>query len=410
MKIIDLFVLLLLFNAVLSGQGKRVISGAEVLLTKEMKLIVGKRIGIITNHTAILPNDKHIIDEIFKNPSVNILTLFGPEHGIRGDAAAGEHISSSTDEKTKIPIISLYGERRKATKEMLKDIDVLLFDIQDVGARFYTYISTLFYGIQAAAENDIEIIVLDRPNPIGGLKVDGPVLDKEHISFVGIAPLPIMHGMTVGELAKYFVGEKLVGNFNNVKLTVVKMENWTRDMYFDECQLPWLSPSPNIPSLNTAVVYPGTCLIEATNVSEGRGTYNPFLTIGAPFINSDELIHELSKYAIEGILIKKVEFIPDSIPSMVNNPKQRGKLCKGIKIEVTDREKFEPVKFGFILLHSLKKLFKEFEIREKSYYRLGGKTSGYKQLISLVHPEEIFKSWEEQLNEFLEIRKKYLLY
>jgi len=237
MKIIDLFVLLLLFNAVLSGQGKRVISGAEVLLTKEMKLIEGKRIGIITNHTAILPNDKHIIDEIFKNPSVNILTLFGPEHGIRGDAAAGEHISSSTDEKTKIPIISLYGERRKATKEMLKDIDVLLFDIQDVGARFYTYISTLFYGIQAAAENDIEIIVLDRPNPIGGLKVDGPVLDKEHISFVGIAPLPIMHGMTVGELAKYFVGEKLVGNFNNVKLIVVKMENWTRDMYFDECQL-----------------------------------------------------------------------------------------------------------------------------------------------------------------------------
>lgn len=410
MKLLFVSLLVLLCNINIFPQRNVVVPGADILISREMNLIEGKRVGIITNHTAILSDGTHLVDALVKNPKVRIISLFGPEHGVRGDAAAGEHISSGVDEKTNIPVISLYGERRKATKEMLKDIDVLIFDIQDVGARFYTYISTLFYGIQSAAENNIPIIVLDRPNPIGGIKVDGPVLDMKHTSFVGIAPIPIMHGMTVGELAKYFAGEKLIGDFNDVMLTVVKMENWKRSMYFDDCKLPWLNPSPNIPSLNTAIVYPGTCLIEATNVSEGRGTHDPFLTIGAPFINSEELIKELKEFDIKGITLTATDFTPDSIPNMVNNPKQRGKLCHGIKINVTEREKFEPVKFGFLLLYSLRKLYGDLEIREKSFYRLGGKTESYKQLASLEKPEKIFKSWEKELKEFLTIRSKYLLY
>jgi len=410
MKLLFISLLIIVSNILMISQRNAVVSGADVLLSREIKLIEGKRVGIITNHTAILSDGSHLVDALVKIPNVKIISLFGPEHGVRGDAAAGEHINSGVDEKTNIPVISLYGEHHKATKEMLKDIDVLIFDIQDVGARFYTYISTLFYGIQSAAENNIPIIVLDRPNPIGGIKVDGPVLDMKHTSFVGIAPIPIMHGMTVGELAKYFVGEKLVGDFKDVKLTVVKMENWKRSMYFDECKLPWLNPSPNIPGLNTAIVYPGTCLIEATNVSEGRGTYDPFLTIGAPFINSEELIKELRGFDIKGISLSEANFTPDSIPNMVNNPKQRGKHCYGIKITVTEREKFEPVKFGFILLYSLKKLYGDFELREKSFYRLAGKTEAYTQLTSLEKPEKIFKSWESELKEFLTIRSKYLLY
>lgn len=410
MKLLLVSFLIFLISINLLPQRNLVVSGADILVSHEIKLIEGKRVGIITNHTAILSDGSHLVDALVKNPKVRIVSLFGPEHGVRGDAAAGEHIISGVDEKTNIPVISLYGERRKATKEMLKDIDVLIFDIQDVGARFYTYISTLFYGIQSAAENEIPIIVLDRPNPISGIKVDGPVLDMKHTSFVGIAPIPIMHGMTVGELAKYFVGEKLIGDFKDVKLTVVKMENWKRSMYFDECKLPWLNPSPNIPNLNTAIVYPGTCLIEATNVSEGRGTYDPFLTIGAPFINSEELITELGHYDIKGISLSATQFTPDSIPKMVNSPKQRGKLCYGIKITVTEREQFEPVRFGFILLYSLKKLYSDFELREKSFYRLGGKTEGYKQIMSLEKPDKMFESWESELGEFLRVRSKYLLY
>jgi len=385
-------------------------TGADILISEKLDIIKGKGIGIVTNHTAILSNGTHIADTLVKIDGIKVIALFGPEHGIRGDAAAGEHIKGGIDSKTNIPVYSLYGEYRKPTKDMLKGIDVLIFDIQDVGARFYTYISTLFYTIQSAGENNLEVIILDRPNPIGGLKFDGPILDKKHLSFVGIAPIPIMHGMTVGELANYFVSEKLIGDFPNIKMTVLKMKNWKREMYFDECGLPWLKPSPNIPDLNTAIVYPGTCLYEATNVSEGRGTFEPFLTIGAPFINSEQLIKEIKLHKFSGVSIEPITFTPDSIPNMVNNPKHRNAKCNGIKIKVIDRKVFEPVEFGIILLYSMKKLFKEFELREKSFYRLTGQTKTYEQINTLISPEEIIKSWASGLDSFQKVRQKYLLY
>ena len=219
--------------------------GADQLLSENFHLIKNKKLGIVTNHTAVLSNGVHLVDTLNSIKDTKIVALFGPEHGIRGDNSAGETISHGVDSKTGIPVYSLYGKDRKPTKEMLKDVDVLIFDIQDVGARFYTYISTLFYTVQAAAENNIPLIVLDRPNPISGIYVDGPIRKPELSSFVGIAPLPIAHGMTIGELAKYFAGEKLIGENLIVDLKVIKMKNWDRNLFYDSFVSEWIKPSPN---------------------------------------------------------------------------------------------------------------------------------------------------------------------
>ncbi len=294
---------------------------------------------------------------------------------------------------------------------MLKDIEVLIFDIQDVGARFYTYISTLFYIVQAAAENNIPLIVLDRPNPINGIYVDGPLRKPELNSFVGIAPLPITHGMTIGELAKYFVGEKLIGENLKVDLQIIKMKNWDRNLFYDQLNSDWIKPSPNIPSLETAIVYPGTCLIEGTNISEGRGTDSPFLTIGAPFINSGELIEKLGKQNVKGIALEPISFTPIEIHAVVSNPKYKNEKCNGIKIKITDRHKFESVKFGIRLIAALHKLYpNEFKFRDDSFDRLAGDKSVRQKIIEGISGEEIIKSYQNELNGFKEIRKKYLLY
>ena len=324
--------------------------GADQLLSEEFRLIKNKKLGVVTNHTAVLSTGVHLVDRLHTIKDIEITALFGPEHGIRGDNAAGQTITHNVDSKTGIPIYSLYGKDKKPTKEMLKDVDVLIFDIQDVGARFYTYISTLFYVVKAAAENNIPLIVLDRPNPINGIYVDGPIRKPELNSFVGIAPLPIAHGMTVGELAQFFAGEKLIGDSVKVDLHVIKMENWNRNLFYDNFYSTWLKPSPNIPSLETAIVYPGTCLIEGTNVSEGRGTDAPFLTIGAPYINSDELIEELKKQKIDAVDFEPISFTPNEIPGVVSNPKYKNEDCNGIRIIVTDRDKCESVKLGIMLI------------------------------------------------------------
>jgi uncharacterized protein YbbC (DUF1343 family) len=384
--------------------------GADVLIRENLDLIKGKKIGIVTNHTAVLNNGIHLVDTLYKIDGTNIIALYGPEHGIRGSAPAGEKISDEVDEKTNIPVYSLYGQTRKPTTEMLKDVEVLIFDIQDVGARFYTYISTLFYTIEAGAENNIPVIILDRPNPINGKYVDGPIREKELTSFVGIAPIPITHGMTIGELSEYFVGEKLIKKADAANLTVIKMQNWNRNLFFDECDLKWLPPSPNIPDLETAIVYPGTCLIEGVNVSEGRGTMKPFLTIGAPYIISSELISELKSLNIDGISISPAAFTPIDIKEMASNPKYKGIECYGISISVTDRKKFESVKFGIKLVYALKKLYKEFEFRESSFERLSGSKELLKQIKAGIQPDDIFKTWKSGLDNFIKTREKYLIY
>jgi uncharacterized protein YbbC (DUF1343 family) len=345
-------VLNLIAIALAFSQQTRVKIGAEILIEKHLDLIKGKKIGIVTNHTGILPDGRHIVDVLNEIEGVKIVALFGPEHGIRGEVPDGKSISHGVDAKTGIPVFSLYGDVKKPTEEMLKDIDVLIFDIQDVGARFYTYISTMSYCMEACAEMGKKFIVLDRPNPIRGVYVDGPILEPRFKSFVGLHPIPVAHGMTVGELAKMFNDEGWLKNAVKADLTVVKMENYSRRMWFDQTGLPWVKPSPNMMTLKTAIVYTATCFIEGTNVSEGRGTQHPFEWIGAPWIDGEKLAKELNNYKLPGVKFEPISFTPTDIEKVTVDPKYEGEKCGGVYLNVYDREKFEPVKVGG--LHTLR--------------------------------------------------------
>ena len=403
--------LLLLALTVVSFPKNKVTTGADLLLSKEFNLIKGKKLGIVTNHSAILANGVHLVDTLFHRNDVSISALFGPEHGIRGDAPDGISITNGKDTRTGLPVYSLYGKINKPTPEMLKDVDVLVFDIQDVGARFYTFISTLFYTVQAAAENHIPLLILDRPDMISGDKVDGPVRKEGLKSFVGIAPIPIMYGMTIGELAKMYNESGMIGKDLKADLTVIKMEGWQRNYYYDDCDLKWVKPSPNIPDLETAIVYPGMCLIEGTNVSEGRGTHAPFLTIGAPYVNSKDLISELNKLNIPGVSFVEEDYTPVDIPNMTSNPKYKGELCHGIKSTITDRSKFAPVQFGINLIYALNKLYPEkFEFRGSRFDKLSGDTTIREQFKSGVTPDKIIAGWQNELDQFMNFRKQFLLY
>jgi len=399
--------LLLLLNISATFPQTRVITGAERFINEYIDSVKNLNIGIVTNHSAILQDGNHLVDALLKIDKIKIKALFGPEHGLKGNSPDGKKISNDFYEDTSIPIYSLYGERNKPTPEMLSGLDLMVFDIQDIGARFYTYISTLFYTIEACTENKIRLIILDRPNPIGGLYVDGPVLESELKSFVGIIPIPITHGMTVGELAS-MMNEK---HFESkCRLKVITMKNWRRNFYFDNCNLPWINPSPNIVNIDAAIIYPGLCLIEGTNISEGRGTYSPFLQIGAPFINSKELQEEILKYKIQGIIIDTVSFIPKSIAGMADKPKFLGLKCYGIKFQLNDREKFQSVRFGVALIDAIEKLYPDkFEFR-KGINRLYGKNNFAEEIFSEKPVDSIFKSWQKELAEFKDLRNNYLIY
>lgn len=388
-----------------------VLTGADVLVLENLHLIENKKLGIITNHTAILKNGIHLVDTLSKLQNINIVTLFSPEHGIRGDLPDGNVINDSIDIKTGIQIKSLYGKIRKPTKEYLKNIDLLIFDIQDVGARFYTYISTMYYAIQSASENNKPIVILDRPNPINGNTVNGPMLDTNFTSFVGITNLPIQHGMTIGELANYFNQPEILKTKKPADLTIVKMKNWKREFYFDDCELIWINPSPNIPNLETAVVYPGLCLIEGINISEGRGTFSPFTLIGSPYINSNEVINELNKFELKGLKLLDTAFTPVEIPNMASNPKYKNEKCNGILIKTTDRNNFNPIEFSIKLIYTFHKLYPEkFSFRESSIDRLWGSDNFRESILSGKTPNEIIELYQTKLNEFKKVREKYLLY
>jgi len=388
----------------------QIINGADLLFQKNLKLISGKNVGIVCNHTSLLSDGTHLVDTLLNQKDVKVNAIFTPEHGFRGLAEAGETVNYKNNFYKNIPIISLYGKERKPSRENLKDIEVLIFDIQDVGARFYTYISTLFYTLEAAGENNIPVVILDRPNPIGGKYVDGPVLNKKFKSFVGIAPIPIAHGMTIGELAKYFIGEKLVSNWKNNLLTIIKCKNWQREIPI-EFYHKWISPSPNINSIETAIVYPGNCLLEGTNISEGRGTKLPFIQIGAPFINPKDVISELNKLKIDGIELKPISFTPKDIPEMATNTKYKDERCNGLKIKIIDPAKFESVKFSVKLLSVLIKLYpNKFKFIDSSFDRLAGTSELRIRLSKNIDPEKIFMSWQKDLEKFKKTRKKYLLY
>ncbi|MGM7701841.1 exo-beta-N-acetylmuramidase NamZ family protein [Pseudalkalibacillus sp. Hm43] len=364
----------------------------------------GKKIGMILNHTSVTPSMDLSIDVLIEQ-GYDIVALFSPEHGLRGHVKEGQHISHETDPRTGLPVYSLYGKNKVPPDDWLKDIDVLLFDIQDLGVRFYTYIYTLANCMQVAGRLGKEFVVLDRPNPITGTRVEGNPLDLNFASFIGNYNLPIRHGMTVGELAAY-INEEF--GFN-ADLKVIKMEDWKREMWFDETSFQWTPPSPNAPSLDMAIVYPGTCFFEGTNVSEGRGTTKPFEWIGAPWINSFEWKKRLSTYSLEGVQFRETVFQPTT-------SKYEGETCFGLQVHVTDRETFQPVKTACAMMESLIQLHPEefswIQLKDGRYMVdliLG--TDGFRFALEQQSPLiQWLEREEEQLETFKVKREKYLLY
>ncbi len=407
-----LFFVIVLAVSFMSAKGPlKVIVGADMLFETRTDLIDGKRIGLITNHTALLADGTHLADALHEYGDAKLVALFGPEHGIRGDASDGSTVNDTLDAKTGVPVYSLYGKVNKPTPEMLKNVDVLVYDIQDVGARFYTFISTMFLCMEAAAEMHIPFVVLDRPNPIGGIKASGPIRLDSLKTFVGWAPIPIMHGMTVGELAVMANLQAWLKERKTARLTVVKMENWRRSQWYDETQLRWTKPSPNMRSLETATVYPGMCLLEGTNVSEGRGTELPFENIGAPWINGKDLAKQLNAQGLPGVQFEQTEFTPQEIPNVASHPKYSGQLCGGILLKVTDRKKFDAVKCGIAVVSGIHTLYQDSLIfRERGFDRLAGTPLIRQAVLDGKSAGEIVSLWRDELEEFNKLRNKSFLY
>ena len=378
-------------------ENKLALNGIDVLKRDGFALLEGKRVGLITNHTGRAREGTPTIDLLHKAPEVKLVALFSPEHGIRG-ALDHEKIANSTDEKTGLPIFSLYGETRTPTAEMLQEIDALVFDIQDVGARFYTYISTMGLAMEAAAKHKKQFIVLDRVNPINGEDVEGPLADLDKLSFIAHHPMPIRHGMTVGELAMLFNKERGI----NADLQVVRVEDWKRGAWFDETGLTWINPSPNMRSLTQATLYPGVCLLEPTNVSVGRGTDTPFEVIGAPWIDGRKLAEALNNANLPGVRFVPLRFTPKSSV-------HKDADCGGVNLIITDRRSFEPVTTGLELAVQLKKLFsKDFQIER--FNRLLVNQKIFDALRSGADARAMKQIWESELDSFRAIRRKYLLY
>ncbi len=374
----------------------RVLNGIDVLRQQNFAPLAGKRVGLITNQTGLAVDGATTIDLLFKSGVCKLVALFSPEHGIRG--VMDEKVVSSADDITGLPIYSLYGATLRPTAEMLRDIDVLVYDIQDVGARFYTYSTTMAYCMEEAARAKIPFYVLDRPNPIGGQAVEGPMLDADKTSFVGYMPLPVRHGMTLGELARYVNAEKKLG----ADLHVVPVEGWHRSFYFNDTGLLWVNPSPNMRSLVAAIFYPGVCLLEPTNVSVGRGTDTPFEVIGAPWIEPRRLAAELKAARLPGVDFVPLYFTPTASTN-------RGQRCGGVNLILMERDKFNSVLAGMTLISVLYRLYpKEFEIDR--IIRLLGNQQALNGLKNGRPPADVEQEASAGMRDFLAGRQKALIY
>ncbi len=353
----------------------------------------------------------HIVDVFDAFRDVEIVALFGPEHGIRGKAEDGEKLDSAHDPLRDIPVYSLYGHTRKPTAEMLQKIDVLVFDIQDIGARYYTYIYTMALAMEAAAEHGIEFVVLDRPNPINGKDVEGNILEPAFSTFVGMFPIPVRHGMTVGELARLFNGEGWLADGTQAKLTVVPMANWRRELWFDETGLTFIKPSPNMPDLETATLYPGACLLEGTNVSEGRGTNTPFKTLGAPWIDSKTLAGHLNELRLPGVKFTNVSFTPEAIAGVASAPKFENRACHGVRIAIIDRDVLQPFWMGVQVVRTIHALYPDsMSFRIGHFDRLCGTKDIRNTITKNRDLRQLRKSWQTDLEAFEQKRETYLLY
>lgn len=393
------------YNETIAGAGLRravgrngeTMTGLDVLEAERFAPLQNLRVGLITNHTGIDRLGRRNIDLMLK-AGVRIRALFSPEHGFLG-VEDREGIGDTVDPVTNIRVLSLYGKTRQPTPEMLKDLDVLVFDIQDIGVRFYTYATTMAYCMEAAAQAGLPYFVLDRPNPIDGVHVEGPLLDRDKLSFVGYFPLPLRHGMTIGELAQLFNAENRIG----AKLTVVRMKDWQRGDWFDATRFPWVNPSPNMRSLNAALLYPGIAMLEyAKNYSVGRGTDAPFEHVGAEFINGRDLSEYLNKRLVPGVRLYPTRLKPAS-------SNLAGKDIEGVRFVVTNREAFDSARLGIELASALEKLYPG-SIDFEGNAKLIGSSSVIKSIQAGEEPRAIQTKIDEELRAFLDVRAKYLIY
>jgi len=404
----------------------RVRSGLEVFLGKHLDLVKGKRVGLITNPTGVGSDLRSTIELFRSNPAINLVALYGPEHGVRGNAQAGEYVPFYYDETFRLPVFSLYGPSFKPEPGMLRDIDeymrahdtqqaekvsagakvegvdVLVFDIQDAGVRVYTYIATMATAMQAAAEAGIDFIVLDRPDPINGVDMEGAVLEYPALSsFIGLYPVPLRFGMTAGELARLF-NDKFLSP--KAKLTVVPMEGWKREMWFDQTGLAWVIPSPNLPTPDAAAVYPGLVALEGTNLSEGRGTTRPFELFGAPWIDGHELAAKLNGLALPGVRFREAWFTPSF-------SKFQGELCGGCQIHVTDRAAFRSVAAVLHIVQAVRAMYPDkFAFHADYFDKVMGTASIRKALEAGTDPAAVVAGLRPGLEAFAALRKPYLLY
>lgn len=379
--------------------------GAEVLLNEHLEELEGKRIGLVMNPTARV-GDAHMVD-LLVDRGVNVTALFAPEHGFRGDFGAGETIEGGMDQATGLPVFSLYGETKEPTADMLAEVDLLLFDMQDVGARFYTYNVTLGNILKASAEHDVPVWVLDRPNPAGGNFISGWMLEDEHRSFVGAYPIPMVHGMTLGELANMMVGEQWIEQAGQAQLRIIPMKGWERSMRWPQTGLEWIPPSPNLPSYKHAFIYLGTVLFEGTNLSEGRGTPDPFLNIGSPNTELTSSHVAQLRREFDGVNVERISFRPKSLPGKAPNPKYEGELCQGLQFQITNIKAFDPVRLGAYTLDMLLKATPDSEVRD-FIESLSGIDKAL--LMDQLEGHSYQEQWEATAEEFSRQRAPYLMY
>ncbi|WP_442601767.1 exo-beta-N-acetylmuramidase NamZ family protein [Paenibacillus sp. KN14-4R] len=384
-----------------------VLTGADQLASFEEKFLAGKRVGLLTNPTGINRHFQSTVSVCANLKSAKLAALFACEHGIRGERQAGVLFEDEFDSELQVPVFSLYGEHKKPTAAMMDAIDVLVFDIQDLGIRFYTYLSTLIYAMEACAKHGKHLVVLDRPNPLGGLNFEGGMLESGFESIVGAWQIPIRSGLTIGEMAQYINSQMNP----SCDLSVVPLQNWTRDMEYTATGLPWMLPSPNMPTMETVRVYAGTCYFEGTNLSEGRGTTLPFEMIGAPWLKASKLADTMNALALPGVHFHALYFTPTF-------SKHQGDLCHGVRLFVTDPVKFKAVETGLHLLHHVITMHEQefewltpFSEESKPFIDL---LTGSEQVRLSIHTQEgltqIIASWNDQLEQWEKARQPYLIY
>jgi uncharacterized protein YbbC (DUF1343 family) len=374
----------------------RVQTGIDVLEAENFAPLQGKRVGFITNQTGVDSAGRRTVDVLAHAPGVKLVALFSPEHGIAGVVDAP--VVNSTDAATRLPVYSLFGDARRPTPEMLKDVDVLVFDVQDAGVRFYTYISTMAYCMEAAAKNHILFVVLDRPDPLGGEAIEGPMLDPERTSFVGYFPMPVRYAMTLGELARMFNAENKIG----ADLRVVSMKGWRRSETFGDTGIAWIAPSPNLRTPEAAFLYPGIEILQAAGVSVGRGTERPFEILGAPWIHAEELADALNARKIAGVGFAPARFTPHEAP-------YKDQECEGVTIHLGDAGLLRSMRMGLEISDALHRLYPQQFQLGKMIVLLGSQAT-IERLSRGDDPAEIEAGWASELDGFRRMREKYLLY